>query len=209
MNKTVATILGVVLVLAIAGGSFYGGMLYGKSQALSAVVSNGLTFRAGDGMIGAGPAVFSQAVPGQAVPEQVFSGQGGPGFGGRVQRGQFGEGNTGGSNLLIGTIKAIGDGQLVLADTNGNETAVKVTDTTLIEKNASVELTDLKPGEALIVSGSTGDDGSVTARSVQVAPPGRFGAGAPASGAPNAPAAPEGSDAVTGGAAAPPATPAE
>ena len=35
------------------------------------------------------------------------------------------------------------------------------------------------PGETVIVSGSQGADGSITARSVQVAPAGRFGMGRP------------------------------
>ena len=68
---------------------------------------------------------------------------------------------------------------MVVTDNNGKETQVKVTDTTLIEKQASVKLTDLTTGETVIVSGSTAADGSITARSVQVAPAGRFGLGGP------------------------------
>jgi hypothetical protein len=56
---------------------------------------------------------------------------------------------------------------------------VKVTDTTLIEKQASVKLSDLSQGETVMISGSTGADGTVTARTVQVAPRGRFGPGGP------------------------------
>ena len=56
---------------------------------------------------------------------------------------------------------------------------MKVTDTTLIEKQAAVKLTDLAIGETVIVSGSQGADGTITARSVQSAPAGRFGAGGP------------------------------
>ena len=54
---------------------------------------------------------------------------------------------------------------------------MKVTDTTLIEKNASVTVAELTTGETIIVSGTPGSDGSITARSVQVAPAGRFGPG--------------------------------
>jgi hypothetical protein len=56
---------------------------------------------------------------------------------------------------------------------------VNVTETTLIEKNMSVKLGDLARGETVIVSGSQGTDGSITARSVQVAPAGRLGFGGP------------------------------
>ena len=33
MNRTLQIILGVVLLVAVAGGSFYGGTLYGRGQA--------------------------------------------------------------------------------------------------------------------------------------------------------------------------------
>ena len=75
--------------------------------------------------------------------------------------------------------RSIGEGVLVIKSNNGQQTQVKVTDTTLVEKQASVKLTDLATGETVIVSGSKGADGVITARSVQVAPAGRFGAGGP------------------------------
>jgi hypothetical protein len=81
--------------------------------------------------------------------------------------------------MLFGQIEEIGDGVLVVIDNDGKPTQVHVTDTTLIEKNASVPLADLMAGETVIVSGSQGDDGTITARSVQVAPAGRFGFGRP------------------------------
>ena len=88
--------------------------------------------------------------------------------------------------MLFGQIKEIGDGALVVTDNNGKETQVKVTDTTLIEKQASVKLSDLTQGETVMISGSTGTDGTITARSVQVAPMGRFGGGPGGPGAPGA-----------------------
>ena len=76
---------------------------------------------------------------------------------------------------------------MMVTDNNGNKTKVQVTDTTLIEKNASVKLTDLATGDTVIVSGSTGSDGTFTARSVQVGAPGRFGFGQGNGGTPQAP----------------------
>ena len=108
-------------------------------------------------------------------------------FPGRGQGGNASGGTSG--NMLFGTIKEIGDGALVMTDTNGKETRVKVTDTTLIEKNSSVKLADLDIGETLMVSGSTAADGNVTARSIQVAPQGRFGPGGAASDGQGAPQA--------------------
>jgi hypothetical protein len=146
MKRTVWIILGVVVLLLVAGGSFFGGTVYGKSQAQTAFAA-----RRPGGFTGA-------------------NGQGLPGANART-------GGQGGG--LFGQIESIGDGVLVVKDNNGKQTQVKVTDTTLIEKQASVKLTDLATGETVIISGSTAADGSVTARSVQVAPAGRFGADRP------------------------------
>ena len=155
MSKGLYTVIAVVLVLVIAVGSFYGGMLFGKSQAQADVTARRPAFQGGD------PAAF--AAGGLPMPDGM------PGARGQRVNGQGG--------MLFGTDKEIGDGSLVLTGNDGKDTQVKVTDTTLIEKNASVELSDLAPGETLIVSGSTAADGTITARSLQVAPQGRFGPG--------------------------------
>ena len=145
MKRTVWIILGIVVLLLVAGGSFFGGTVYGKNQAQTAFAA-----RRQGGFDGA-------------------NGQGQPGANARA----------GGQGGIFGQIDSIGDGVLVIKDNNGQQTQVKVTDTTLIEKQAAVKLTDLETGETVIVSGSKGTDGVITARSVQVAPAGRFGAGGP------------------------------
>ena len=148
MNRTLQIILGVILLVAVAGGSFYGGTLYGRSQAQT----NFLARRTG-APLGAGGAFVD--------PNQTG--------------GQRRTGNQAG--FLFGQIEEIREGVLVITDSNGKQTEVQVTDTTLIEKNASVKVADLQKGETVIVSGTPGSDGSITARSVQVAPAGRFGPG--------------------------------
>ena len=148
MKRIVWIILGIVVLLLVAGGSFYGGTLYGKSQAQTA---------------------FTARRPG-GFGDANGAGQGLPGANARA-------GGQGG--MLFGQIEEIGDGVLTVTDNNGKQTKVTVTDTTLIEKQASVKLTDLAQGETVMVSGSTGTDGTITARSVQVAPMGRFGPGGP------------------------------
>jgi len=152
MNRTIQIIVGIVVVLVVAGASFYGGMVYGKSQAQPSFASR----REG-------------GFPNAAGGNGQFPGQAAQGANGR----------TSGQGGIFGQISSVGDGVLTITDNNGKETQVKVTDTTLIEKQASVKLTDLATGDTVIVSGSTGTDGTITARSVQVAPAGRFGAGAP------------------------------
>jgi hypothetical protein len=147
MNRTVAIIVGVIVVLLVAAGSFFAGSLYGKNQAQAAFTARRAAFGGGDGQ---------------------FGGQ--PGLGGQ-------QGANGRGGFTLGQIESIGDGMLTIKDNNGKQTQVKVTDTTLIEKQASVKLSDLTQGETVMVSGSQGADGTITARSVQVAPAGRFGPG--------------------------------
>lgn len=160
MNRTVKILIAIVVLLAVAGGSFYGGTLYGKNQAQT-------TFAAARQRGGAFPGAGSIVV-GELPPDSL------------QQQGQ----TLGGA--LFGQIKEIGDGAMVISDNNGKQIPVKVTDTTLIEKQASVTLADLVAGETVFISGSTAADGTVTARSVQVAPAGRFGLGGPLSGRPAA-----------------------
>jgi hypothetical protein len=140
-------IIGATIVLAlIAGGGFYGGMVYGESQ----IVVPGMTL----GPQGAG-------VPGELVL---------PGNG---QGRAMGGGAPGG--MTVGEIVSIDENGLVIADLEGKEIQVSVTDTTLIEKQAPVTLAELTAGETVSVSGNEEDGGSITARSLQVVSAARFG----------------------------------
>ncbi len=162
MKRVLMIVLGLVLVVAVAAGSFYGGTVYGKNQARAqlAAARQGAAAILGQGGQPLDPAQAGQG--GAAARRQGALGvQGGPG-------GQ-------GGGVVFGEITEVKAGVLVITDNNGKQTQVTVTDTTLIEKNASVSLADLKQGETVIVSGSAGSDGSVTARSVQVSPAGRMG----------------------------------
>lgn len=178
VNKAAAIITAVILVLAIAGGSFYGGMVYGKSQAQANLPAGFVDFQ--NGMPGALAGGAAGAIPGQGRP-----------FGARPSGGG-GQGEVAaGAGMQMGTVKEVTDGVLVITaigdGSNGREIRVTVTDTTLIEKNTSVKVSELEVGETLMVSGSTGADGTITARSIQVAPAGRFGFGAPGGGPDGAP----------------------
>ena len=44
MNKASKIILGIILLLVVGGGSFYGGMLYGKSQASALAATTRASF---------------------------------------------------------------------------------------------------------------------------------------------------------------------
>jgi len=155
MSKVVNTVIVVVVALILMVGSFYGGTLYGKQQAQADLPQ---AFRERMAQMGAGQ------VPGQGGQE-----------GGNFQPGQGGFGRLGGQGGgLFGQIQAIDGDSLLVTGFDGQEVRVLLTDTTLIEKYASVTAVDLEPGEQVTVSGSENEDGSITARSVQVAPAGRF-----------------------------------
>jgi hypothetical protein len=86
---------------------------------------------------------------------------------------------------VTGQIESIDGDTLLVGGAGGEQIHVLVTETTLIEKYASVTVEELTVGEQVVVSGTENDDGSYTARSVQVAPQGRFAPGA--AGGSNAP----------------------
>ncbi|MGC8827792.1 MAG: DUF5666 domain-containing protein [Anaerolineae bacterium] len=150
LTRTVQYIIAALVLIIVAGGSFYAGTVYGKNQAQAAL-------RAAARQRGM---PFAQGTPGA----QRFQGRG----------------------MVFGTIEEVGaDGTLVVKDNNGSRVKVRVTDTTLIEKTISAAPADLQSGESVMISGTSEQDGSITARSVQVVPAGRLGLGAP--GAPGAP----------------------
>ncbi|MDH7487706.1 MAG: DUF5666 domain-containing protein [Anaerolineae bacterium] len=158
MSRTLRVVLGVIVVLILVGGSFYGGTLYGKQQALAQL-----------------PEAFRQRLA-QFGQQRAQAGTGTP----QAQPGQGGFARFGGQGGgLIGQIEEINGDTLIITNFEGQQTRVQVTETTLIEKYASVTVAELEPGEQVIVSGSENEDGSITARSVQVAPAGRFAPGGP------------------------------
>jgi hypothetical protein len=150
MNRVVAIILGVLVVAVIAAGSFYGGMVYGKNQAQadSAVLGEAGGVPAGRRQFGTPPGTQDGTVAGQ------FAGRQG--------------------GMLFGEIQAIGDGELTVTDSNGEQIQVTVASTTLIQKQAEVTLADLEVGETVVVSGNQDEDGNITARSLQVTSDGGF-----------------------------------
>ena len=150
MNRAVTIILGVLLVVVVAAGSFYGGMVYGKNQAETTfpVAGEGGEFPMARGQFGQRPGSQGGAEAGQLLRDQ--------------------------SGMLFGEIQSIGNGELTVTDPNGEQITVYVGDTTLIQKQATVTLDALEEGETVIISGNRDDDGNITARSLQVSPGGGF-----------------------------------
>jgi len=139
MKKLWIGIGATLLVLAIAGGSFWGGAIYGRSQASLAGAlfdREGFAGRAGQ---------FREAMGTRQATR-----------GGTTQ---LGDG-------VMGTIEEI-DGQVLVIDTNDGTIRVQVADTTLIQKTVPVGIDALELDEQVLVLGRKNDDGSITARSIQ------------------------------------------
>ena len=138
MKKGAIVLIAVVVVVAIAGGAFWGGMKVGENRA----TQNLARFR-------------TQGVRGQGGQFPTASGT--P---------QAGQRSAQGSSGVTGTIEEIQGNTLVLSTQDGT-VRVQTSDTTLIEKSMSVGVADLKVGEQVMASGTKNDDGSWTARSIQ------------------------------------------
>jgi hypothetical protein len=96
--------------------------------------------------------------------------------------GQFRTARAGGSNsmgLVTGELLKKDNGSLSIKLRDGSSKLVLTTSSTEAVKMASTTLDTLSIGENVIVSGTTNSDGSLTAQTVQVRPPGsmmNFGA---------------------------------
>ncbi|MCW2948550.1 MAG: hypothetical protein JWR24_5267 [Actinoallomurus sp.] len=100
------------------------------------------------------------------------SGQGGQGFGGNGGgggsggRGQSGGTSTSGSgNGTAGTVKLV-DGDIIYVQTTDGVVRVKTTGSTKITIARKAAPKDLKAGSPIVVQGTPGQDGTVTATSV-------------------------------------------
>ena len=152
MSRVAQIALGIVLVAVVGVACFYGGMIYGKGQKQTTA-----------------PTTTATGAPGQGdVPAT-----------GQFQRGTGQDtGRQGG--MLSGEIEEVTAQGLTVKDSTGKLVQIKVTDTTLIQAQATLNLTDLQKGQSVMVSASQGSDGTYTARSMQVADSATLG-GAPSS----------------------------
>jgi hypothetical protein len=150
MKKIWIVVAVALLVVAVGAGAFWAGMTYGKSQAEQDVV---------------GLMQERFAARGIELPEggQFPEGAQFTGRGQLLQEGQGGATLVGGG--VRGTIEAI-EGDTVVINTDDGIIRVQTVDTTMIEKNMPVGVSDLEVGEMVVVSGPQNDDGSITARSI-------------------------------------------
>ena len=146
MGKLTLGLVGAVLLV----GSFFGGVATHAAIAKPAAAS---------------------ASPAQNRPggRQFGNGQ----FGG--QNGQGGAQNgQAGPRGAVGTIDHVDGTDVYLKTADGRTVKVSTSDSTRIRISQDGKLADLKPGSNVVVQGSTGSDGTVTAQTITE---GQFGRG--------------------------------
>lgn len=165
MNQSFLILLVTVVILGAAlGGSFVGGVVYGRGQAATAdTLPPGLN---GSFAGGAEPVdVPAGAAPGPGNFDAL------PGAAGPFPEGQppeFG-GNRGG---LTGTVASI-DGSALSLTTPQGDTLVTLNDDTALTQIAPADRDELTAGAAVRISGRPNADGSIfQARSILIIPEG-------------------------------------
>lgn len=131
----------IVIVIVVGAGAFYGGMVYGKTQAAAAK----------------GGANRGSGFAGGNFP-------GGAGAGGA--RG----GRAAGSGFITGSIVSLDDKSITVKGQDGGSKIIFFSSSTDISKFVSGAVTDLDVGKNVIVTGKTNTDGSLTAQSIQLRP---------------------------------------
>lgn len=159
---------------------------------LAAVVAVGLAFGAGLASCQSGTNGASQTAartPDGAQANGIQSAGQGPITKDGAAATQGGNSRT--SRMVNGSVTAV-DGNTVTVSTQQGDTKVKL-DGAKIQKTVDGSIEDLKPGQRVMVTGQSGPDGSFSATTVQVVPPGetggRGGPGAMPAATPTAPTA--------------------
>lgn len=150
--------VGLLLVLLTACG-FVGGALVEKGQQ-STTASGGSRF-AGLGA-GRGAAAFGAGSAG---------GRGG-GAGAAAALG-----GRGGGGVVIGQVANIAGSTLYVTDLQGNTLKVDASSGSTVTKTVTTSRRSVHPGDAVIVSGARGSDGSINATSIRLSPGGGDAAG--------------------------------
>jgi hypothetical protein len=137
----------IVIVVLIGIGSFYGGMKYGQAQ------GSGNRRLAGN---------FQNLTPEQQ--QQMVQRLGANGGSGMGQR----DGN--GSGLANGEIISKDNQSITVKLSNGGSKIIFYSETTEVGKFVTGVATDLEIGKNVVISGTVNQDGSITAKSIQIRP---------------------------------------
>jgi hypothetical protein len=134
--------------LTLAAGAFYAGVSVEKSHAKSSTTGNVA-------------AAFSRFAAGRT------GGAGATGAGGAAgATGGRGAGAAGGAGVTVGRVKLVDGKNVYVTDTSGGITKVVTDSASTITVSSSGKVSDVKPGDTVIVRGAAAKDGSVTATSL-------------------------------------------
>ncbi|MCL4371146.1 MAG: DUF5666 domain-containing protein [Chloroflexi bacterium] len=132
----------VVLVIAVGVGAFFGGRA------------------------SAGSSTQTPNTNGQATTESgQFPGNGTPPSGDLAVTGANG---VPGRNMVAGSIIAADDSSITVKTSDGNSKIILVSGSTSISKTQDAAQSDLVIGEDVVVSGTSNDDGSITATRIEL-----------------------------------------
>jgi hypothetical protein len=145
MNKKrhIMSMIGVIVL--VAGGMFYGGMLYGKNVTAKA-------------------ASQTEQSLGRGMGNRTGGANGGVAGGKRGQRGPAGPG------FSNGQIISKDDTSITVKTHDGGSKIIYYSGTTSIGKTAPGAVSDLSVGDDVMVTGIASADGSVAAENIQIRP---------------------------------------
>lgn len=149
-------VIGMVVVLILISGAFYGGMQYGlksvADKAKAQFVQGGRNFGGANGN--------SQRLAGGANQNQ------GGNIGGQNMRG----GADGGGGFITGQITSKDDTSITIKTNDGGSRIVFFSEKTGVDKSVSGASSDLSVGQQIMINGKTNADGSVVAQAIQIRP---------------------------------------
>lgn len=142
----------IVAIIVVALGAGYGGMVFGKSQVklTSADIQK------------------MSATDRQQLMQGLRGGANGGNFAGGRRTGAGGGANGGG--FVNGEILSKDANSLTIKLNDGGSKIVFLSNKTTINKMATGTPADLEVGKNVMINGSAGNDGSVTAESIQLRP---------------------------------------
>jgi hypothetical protein len=186
-NPVALALLGVLL---IAGG-FIGGVLVEKGQTSSsptsaaaglasrlAALRGGATGTSGTGAGAAGTSGTGAGATGTSGTGAGATGGGSTGGGGGLPGGGFaGRFGGAGGGATIGEVAYISGDTLYVTTAEGNTVKVTTSPASSITKTVKAHVHGIHPGETVIVRGTKGSSGAVSAESVSVSAAGAVGGG--------------------------------
>ena len=151
----------LLMALILGGVGFYVGIRVEKSKTTTAAGGTSGFARAFAGIGTGGSTTTGGTSTTGSASRTGFPGAGAGGFASR-----FAAGGPGGAGGTVGSISSVRGNTIYVTETSGNTVKVKLSSATKITKSESVSRKKLYPGEEVVVAGSTGAKGTVSATSV-------------------------------------------